>query len=410
MGSDSRNNISGSGEYASDEYDGGENTGCVDGMDGNVRARWLAHLDKIVEPVLLNLSRGKLREVFPFSFHADRSEKFALLEAFGRTMTGIAPWLELEGLTGEELKLQDKYRTLVYQCLANAVDPGSSDYMNFRTGGQPLVDAAFLSHAIVRAPKVLGEKLPEQVKRNLITELKGSRAITPGSSNWLFFSAMVETALYVLGDASYDMMRIMYALRAFCDWYKGDGIYGDGANFHFDYYNSFVIHPMYVDILDTFYKDSEEIQKIRDIELVRAARYASILEKMIGPDGSYPIVGRSICYRFGAFHLLSQMTLEHRLEAHLKPAGVRDALTAVMERIMEAPDMFDENGFLRPGVYGYQPDLAEEYINVGSLYLCTAVFLPLGLPETDAFWSGAKEDWTSRKVYGGMNVMRDHAL
>ena len=45
-------------------------------------------------------------------------------------------------------------------------------------------------------------------------------------------------------------MRIDYALRQHDQWCKGDGLYGDGASFHFDYYNSFVIQPMLVDILD----------------------------------------------------------------------------------------------------------------------------------------------------------------
>lgn len=34
------------------------------------------------------------------------------------------------------------------------------------------------------------------------------------------------------------------------EWYKGDGWYGDGPDFHFDYYNSFVIQPMIIQVLD----------------------------------------------------------------------------------------------------------------------------------------------------------------
>ena len=41
---------------------------------------------------------------------------------------------------------------LARRAIAQAVDPASPDAMNFTTGGQPLVDAAFLAHAIVRAP------------------------------------------------------------------------------------------------------------------------------------------------------------------------------------------------------------------------------------------------------------------
>ena len=54
---------------------------------------------------------------------------------------------------------------------------------------------------------------------------------------------MVEAGLKSLG-ASWDRTRVDYALRQHEQWYKGDGAYGDGPEFHWDYYNSFVIHPM----------------------------------------------------------------------------------------------------------------------------------------------------------------------
>lgn len=44
--------------------------------------------------------------------------------------------------------------------------------MNFKTEGQPLVDAAFLAHALVRAPKQLAGRLDGRVKDNVITALK----------------------------------------------------------------------------------------------------------------------------------------------------------------------------------------------------------------------------------------------
>lgn len=62
------------------------------------------------------------------------------------------------------------------------------------------------------------------------------------------------------------------------------------------------------------------------------------------------------------------------------------------------------------GVYGYQPELAESYINTGSLYLCASVFLPLGLLPSDPFWSGEEMKWTTLKITAGEDVMRDHAL
>lgn len=375
-----------------------------------VRREWIDRLTQIIGNVMDSLSQGRLKKELPLAFHEERAV-FAPLEAFGRSMLGLAPWLEADSdaLDPQERTLQAAWREKALKCLDRATDPASPDAMAFAAGGQSLVDAAFLSHAIVRAPKALGAAMPEKTRRQLADALRATRRHVAGSSNWLFFTAMVEAGLFVLGE-EYDRMRVLYALRSFQAWYQGDGVYGDGPFFHFDYYNSFVIQPMYVDLVHLLADESPEIQAMQAQVDVRAARYASILERMIGPDGSYPVVGRSICYRFGAFQMLAQAALEHMLEPHLSPAGVRCGLTAVIRRVMSAPDMFDAAGWLQPGVYGHQPELAEPYINIGSLYLCSAVFLPLGLSPADPFWADPDEAWTGRKVWAGEHIAIDHAM
>ena len=167
---------------------------------------------------------------------------------------------------------------------------------------------------------------------------------------------------------------------------------------------------MYLDVLRTFSPLRPEFADLQEKVTGRAARYAAVLERLIAPDGTYPILGRSICYRFGAFQLLSQAALQHFLPEEVSPAQVRCALTAVIERVMEAPTLFDEKGWLLPGVYGNQPSLAEGYINRGSLYLCSAVFLTLGLAPQDDFWNSPEEDWTARKIWKGVDMPRDHAI
>lgn len=374
------------------------------------RQKWLKSMLKIANPVLENLSNQKLKRTIPDSFHEDR-KSFILLEAFGRTAVGIAPWLELNGLCGEERKLQEVYRGMIQRCMDNATNPDSEDYMNFgQRGDQPLVDAAFLAHAIVRAPNQLFFSLKKEVQSNVVKALKCSRSIKPYASNWLFFSAMVETALYVMGEEDYDISRIDYAIDMFETWYKGDGVYGDGVNFHWDYYNSFVIHPMYVDILRTLEKKDAKYAAMRPTIEKRASRYAVIQERMIARDGTYPIIGRSVVYRFAAFQTLAQVALHGLLPEYLPPNQVRCALTAVIDRVMEAPDMFDKDGWLLPGVYGKQPELAEPYINIGSLYLCTTVFLPLGLSPQERFWCREDMPWSSCKVWSGATIPMDHAI
>lgn len=372
------------------------------------RKEWLDRMLEIADPVLKNLGAGQLKEKIPTEFHRER-ERYQPLEAFGRTLDGIAPWLELELEEGEEKEIQKKYRVLARECLIRAVNPESSDYMDFGdSDGQPLVDTAFLAHAIVRAPGQLWEPLNFWQRRCLAEAFRKSRRITPCPTNWLFFSAMVETALAVMQE-EFDRTRIEYAVRMFENWYLGDGTYGDGPEFHWDYYNSYVIQPMYTDIMRVFGTDSG-FSQIRPKVEARASRYAQVLERMIGPDGTYPVLGRSSAYRFGAFQMLSQAALEHLLPEKLPPEQVRSALTEVLRRVMDAEDMFDENGWLRPGVYGYQPEMAEEYIGTGSLYLCMTVFLPLGLPENDRFWSGPETEWTARKIWTGKQTERDHAM
>ena len=374
----------------------------------NDRMIWLNVMKKIAAPVMEHLAQGTLKQSLPKAFHPDRAS-YACLEAFGRTAQGLAPWLELEGLQGEEAALQAHYRSLMHQCLDQATDPASPDFMNFGTeGAQPLVDAAFLGHAVLRAPRQMGSLLEPRVHRNLIAALKTSRSIQPYESNWLFFSAMVEAALFVLGTDA-DFQRVQYAIDRFEDWYAGDGFYGDGADFHADYYNSFVIHPMYVDILRTFAPTHPELAPLLEKVEMRAARHAQILERMIAPDGTYPIIGRSICYRFGAFHLLAQAALQDQLGS-LPPSQVRCALQAVISRVMSTGNLFDSSGWLLPGIVGNQPDLAEHYINIGSLYLCCAVFLPLGLAPSHPFWAGEPLPWTSCRIWNGENLPADHAL
>ncbi len=375
----------------------------------NIRREWLNRLLQIISPVMNALEQGKLHAELPRDFHPERSGS-AMLEAFGRSMLGLTSWLELEEtqLSEEEQDLQREWREKTHRCIDRAVDPASPDFMNFTEGGQPLVDAAFLAHALVRARRHIADALPEKTRENLIAALKSTRGITPGKSNWLFFSAMVEAGLCVLG-ADYDLLRVIYPMRVFQDWYAGDGVYGDGANFHWDYYNSFVIQPMYVDLAELFGDCHPEIAEMRDHVIARSRRYATVLERMIGPDGTWPVIGRSICYRFGAFQMLAQTALQHRLEDSLSPASVRCALTAAIRRVMQAPDMFDGQGWLLPGVYGEQPELAEPYICVGSLYLCSAVFLPLGLSPEDPFWKDPDEDWSGKKVWNGGHIRIDHA-
>jgi len=374
------------------------------------RDYWVSVMTKIVDPVLTNLSNEKLRANMPVISKGASRKEVSHLEAFGRTLAGLAPWLELGPDPTTEGKLRAKYIALTRKALAVAVNPSSPDLLNFtsKSGGQPLVDAAFLAQGLLRGYTQLWEPLDPQTKTNIVNALKSSRSIKPGENNWVLFSASVEAFLIKSGNGGY-IEPIVYALNKQVLWYKGDGIYGDGVDFHWDYYNSFVIQPMMLDItkvLSDAHRDTViTYQKV----LGRAQRYAAIQERLISPEGTYPAIGRSLAYRFGAFQVLSQIALLHKLPKEVSPAQVRSAFSLVIYRLIEAPNTFDSNGWLNVGLYGSQLNISEEYISTGSLYLCTVGLLTLGLPASDPFWTSPSEDWTSKKVWKGIEIPNDHA-
>jgi hypothetical protein len=154
----------------------------------------------------------------------------------------------------------------------------SPDYLAFNIQGQSLVDAAFLAHALLRAPKQLWGNLDEATRKNLVSALKLTRSTKPGQSNWLLFSGMVEACLLQF-TGECDQTRIDYAIQKHKEWYKGDGVYGDGKDFHFDYYNSFVIHPMMLDILRVTKEKGITTPMDFATELKRSVRYAEIQER-----------------------------------------------------------------------------------------------------------------------------------
>lgn len=381
------------------------------------RAYWLQVLEKIAQPVLEAGAIGELKVRMPVAYKPDPTKPasytdrhhYTYLEAVGRLLCGIAPWLGLEDLGGEEEALRAEFAGLAQSMIHHGTNPMSPDFLNFQQGQQPIVDAAFLAQAFLRAPTVLWEPLEADTQANVISAMRSIRTRKPHFNNWLLFAAMVEAFLHMV-DADWDRMRVDYALRQHEQWYKGDGIYGDGPEFHWDYYNSFVIQPMLIDILAAVGDEDAAWTAMYEPVLRRATRYAAIQERLISPEGTFPAIGRSLAYRFGAFQSLAQMALLHRLPEEVTPAQVRCALTAVIRRMIEAPGTFDEKGWLRIGFYGHQPDIGERYISTGSLYLCAAGLLPLGLSPSDEFWAAPATQWTAQKVWGGEDVACDHAL
>ncbi|KXU35959.1 hypothetical protein AXK11_05340 [Cephaloticoccus primus] len=375
-----------------------------------MRAQWCEWATRLAQPIFDALDKRELKLRMPVETRASRSRApVAHLEALGRLLVGLSPWLELGPDDTPEGQLRGRLAVAARRAIDAATDPDSPDKMNFSTDGQPLVDAAFLAQATFRAPRELWEKLEPRVQANLTARLKETRHMQPGENNWQLFAAFVELAL-ARGGEPRDDSRILPALEKFKKWYLGDGTYGDGPEHRWDYYNSFVIHPMLLGILDEAAQESDALRQFQKEAQVAARRYAAVQERLVAPDGSFPAIGRSIVYRCGALQALADVALRRELPDSVPPAAARTALTRAIRRTLDAPGTFDENGWLRLGLAGHQPSLAEFYICTGSLYLCSVALLPLGLPPEAPFWSDPHAPTTWERIWGGEDIPADGAL
>lgn len=349
------------------------------------RQKWVDVLLKIVIPVLEPLSRGRLEaewtpEYSPL-WRTDSDPQCAFIEAFARTMAGVAPWLETDASPD---------RDMVFDMAVKAFEK------SFRpeqwTSKQALVEAAIMCQAFFSCPKLwkaLSASTQTQVRNTFHAVAMRTR---PYNNNWVLFSVMLDTFLKKPLEKEY--------LERLESWYVGDGFYTDGPVFHADYYNSFVIHPMLDIVLRHNHMD-------RGTAVKRMKRYCEVLERQISPDGTFPPIGRSLVYRAGCFHALAYASLMDELP--MPRAQVRCALTSCIMRFFDNESCFDDHGYLTLGFAGHQPEIANNYSNSGSAYFTVLVFLPLGLPASHPFWVERDVEWTQKKAWSGKPFPLDNA-
>lgn len=375
------------------------------------RQVWADLCYKISQPVLENMSKGNFQKDFPLELSPTwdgRDTKVAYLETFARLMAGISPWLALPDDGTPEGKQRKQLHEWAIQAYKNAVDPNSPDKITWLTNtSQPLCDASYLVESFMRAPEATWGQLDEVTKKRYIEGLKSLRTIRPAYNNWLLFRAMVEVFFMSIGE-DVDEYALSVGLQKMSEWYLSDGWYSDGPEYAMDYYNSYVMHPMMVEVVEMCKKHKLSTPISLDLAVKRMNRFNTILERFISPEGAYPAVGRSVIYRMGAFQTLAMSAWKYGLPKDLTNGSVRSALTCVMKRMFAVDGNFDDKGYLRLGFAGHQPNLANYYSNNGSLYMTSLVFMPLGLPADHPFWTAPAEPWTSQKAWSGQEFPEDY--
>ncbi|MDH8701135.1 hypothetical protein M2138_000474 [Dysgonomonadaceae bacterium PH5-43] len=374
------------------------------------REYWVNLMCKIAQPILEPMSKGELKQTMNVELSPTwdkRNVNVTYMEAFGRLMAGVAPWFNLPDDDTKEGKTRKQFREWALASYKNAVDPESPDYLLWKGSNQILVDASYIANSFIRAPKALWEPLDDTTKARYIKEFKSLRKIRASYSNWLLFRGMIEAFFVSIGE-EYDAFALDLTIRKMEEWYLADGWYSDGPEFSLDYYNSYVIHPMFVEILDVMKEKKVWSYVNFDVALKRMQRYDRLIERLISPEATYPAIGRSVTYRMGAFQTIALSSWKYGLHPQLEEGQVRNALTSIMKRMFSVEGNFDKDNYLQLGFVGHQPNLADYYTNNGSLYMTSLVFLPLGLSPDHSFWTSPAEQWTSQKAWSGQVFQKDY--
>ena len=369
----------------------------------NDRQQWAELCYKIAQPILENMAKGELQKNMNIELSPTwdgRDKRVAYMESFGRLMAGISPWLALPEDNTKEGKIRKQLHEWALASYKNAVDPESPDCLLWEGPTQILVDAAYLAESFMRAPEATWNLLDKTTQQRYVEKFKGLRVIRPAYNNWLLFRGMTEAFLLSIGEEA-DCYALTVATNKLNEWYLSDGWYSDGPEMALDYYNSYVIHPMYVEVLETCNQHKFWTPISTELAIKRMQRFNTILERLISPEGTYPAFGRSIVYRMGAFQSLALAAWKYGLPKGLSNGQVRSALSAVMRNMFSVEGNFDEENYLRLGFCGHQPDLSNYYTNNGSLYMTALVYMPLGLPADHPFWTDPAEPWTSQKAWSG---------
>ena len=98
------------------------------------RDEWVRIATQLADPVLTALAAGRLRATMPVELSATANaerRQYAHLEAVGRLLAGIAPWLELGGDASAEGTARARLAGLAREGLRHGTNPSAPDFFNF---------------------------------------------------------------------------------------------------------------------------------------------------------------------------------------------------------------------------------------------------------------------------------------
>jgi hypothetical protein len=322
------------------------------------------------------------RYAVPGGFHlgdfgAHYAPKIACMEAFSRTLWGVAP-LVAGGFPFPSL---DSYRGLLKQ---GVTPDGDGFWGEPQDEDQRLVEMASIALSLLLSRQTFYDALDEGSRRNLLTWLGTIQYRRMPRNNWYFFRVLVMLALRRLGTPV-DEEAEKEAFDLIESFYAGDGWYRDGQDRNFDYYNPWGMH-FYGLVYAKFAREpgaSAAEQERAERYIARACAFARHYVHWFAPDGSSIPYGRSLTYRFAAASFWGACAFA---DVEALPWPVMKGMVMRNLRYWFDRPVIDRAGILTVG-YGY-PNLvmADRYNSPGSPYWALKSFLPLALGDDHPFW------------------------
>ena len=312
-----------------------------------------------------------------------RDESRLRVTRLAATLHGLSPWLA----RGEQRTARE-FASLACRRVAEVTTWVDSIAGKGQSARTLLPDCALLARALVRARPTLWDALEARTQRRAVDWFRSLASAETWSDEDRLFAAVLGVAIRELdGDAGDSGGGTIYAgLRC---GYKGleDGHDAVGLPSRWRNVRSVPAEALLFESLETVAANEPTWLTYRDRMRDQIARQATLEERLVAPDGTYPLFGRMELYGCGAFQGLAIAAWKNILPPVLRPSQARVALTAVIRRSLEGPGVFDRSGWLLPRIPSATDAGLRSNGSGGEHYLCTAAFLPLGLPRSNPFWS-----------------------
>ncbi|WP_176085415.1 DUF2264 domain-containing protein [Martelella sp. HB161492] len=348
-------------------------------MNGNplkIRDDMAVAVSRLFAPLKDHFSTGNARiELSAGAAHYD--DGATAMEAFVRPLWGMAP------LVAGGYAFDEAWRYV--EGLANGMDPEHPEYWgDIAPFDQRLVEMAGIALALLVAPKIFWEPMPDAAKKKAVSYLLKINTYDVADNNWLFFRVLTNLALRNVGE-EWSEAAVRAALERIESFYIADGYYLDGKWRQRDYYSPMALH-FYGLVVAKVAGDLFPDYAARYRE--RARLFAQDFQHWFADDGAAIPYGRSLTYRFaeGAFWAGCAFADEEVL-----PWGRIKGLLLRHLRWWSDRPITDRDGILNIG-YAY-PNLfmSESYNAPGSPYWALKSFLVLCLEKDHPFWAAEEE-------------------